>query len=292
MKYCEIWGKMIMYKITIVPEFFDAFMDLSKDIQNKISDFFSEFPENPRNPGYHYEKLNGNVQGEVLHSARINKDCRIILYEDSKNQTFYVLDVDHHDSVYDDISRKSKIKNNSGNINIESDAELLVKFKNFKKSLGLKPLLESISALDLKNLGVPEKLIPFVKSIASTKNLEQLEGLVSENVLINLVMLAEGESINDLKSRENRIRKGLIFLINEKVLAPALKCSTLSQDIKESVQNTYNRIISKKTADGILDFFDDALNARRGKQIMDELHKNGLKAFEDIYEEVKEIAAQ
>ncbi|MCM1236456.1 MAG: hypothetical protein NC489_40775 [Ruminococcus flavefaciens] len=281
-----------MYKITVVPEFFDAFRNLPKDIQKKISDFFSEFPKNPRKPGYHYEKLNGNVQGKVLHSARINDNFRIILYEDSKNQTFYILDVDCHDSVYDTFGRKSKIKNDSVNIRVESDAALLVKFKNFKKSLGLKPLLESISALDLKNLGVPESLIPFVKSISNMKNLEQLEGLVSENVLINLVMLAEGESVNDLKGRDNRIRTGLIFLINEKVLAPALKCPTLDQDIKESVQNTYNRIISKRAADGILDFFKDALDARRGKQIMDELHKNNLKAFEDIYEEVKKFAAQ
>lgn len=280
-----------MYKMSITPDFFDAFKKLPKEIQNQISDFFSEFPENPRKPGFNYEKLNGKVQGEILRSARINKECRVIIYEDVTNKTYYVLDIDHHDEAYESAERKAKIKNESNSITVESDAELLIKFKNFKKSLGLKPLLESVSAIELKNLGVPQKHISFVKSLTSTKNIEELEGLVPSETLLNLVLLAEGASVNELKSHDNQLKKQIMTLINEKVFHPALNCPYIEEDIKESVRNTYDRMIIKSNVDGIIDFFNDALISNRGRHIMETFHKYGLKAFEDIADDVKTIAA-
>ena len=54
-------------------------------------------------------------------------------------------------------------------------------------------------------------------------------------------------------------------IIQQKVLAPAIACETLDPDIKKSVVDTLDRLRKKSTAREIVDFFNDALDAKRGK---------------------------
>ncbi|GHT94625.1 hypothetical protein FACS1894141_1640 [Spirochaetia bacterium] len=77
-------------------------------------------------------------------------------------------------------------------------------------------------------------------------------------------------------------RNKLFDLLNTNVIAPALNCPGLIRDIKDSVQDTLKRLEKKNTSKEIYDFFYDALDARRGKQLYDALRENNLTAFEDI----------
>lgn len=74
----------------------------------------------------------------------------------------------------------------------------------------------------------------------------------------------------------------LLDIIKNNVLLPSLSCENLSQEIKNSVQNTMDRLEKQESAEGIILFFTDALRGNRGKEITKELEKNGLKSFETI----------
>jgi hypothetical protein len=85
---------------------------------------------------------------------------------------------------------------------------------------------------------------------------------------------------NEKDDHEKRNR--LFALVNTKIITPALNCPGLIQDIKDSVKDTLKRLEKKNTAKEIYDFFYDALDARRGKQLYDTFRENNLTAFEDI----------
>lgn len=74
----------------------------------------------------------------------------------------------------------------------------------------------------------------------------------------------------------------LLNIIKNNVLLPALSSKNLSQEIKNSVQNTMDRLENQQSAEGIILFFTDALRGNRGKDIAKELEKNGLQSFETI----------
>jgi hypothetical protein len=78
-------------------------------------------------------------------------------------------------------------------------------------------------------------------------------------------------------------KKDIIEIIEKNVLDPPLEIVELNDDIKESLRNTKERIRRKNLAKDVYDFYDDALNAKRGKEIAKELKKfNGLITLEDI----------
>jgi len=92
-----------------------------------------------------------------------------------------------------------------------------------------------------------------------------------------------GTLLHDLHFQE---KQKLLLLIEKKVISPALNCTTLDRKTKSKVKNTEYRLEIQETAEGIIDFFEDALRATGGKKIRDTLHKNNLTAFEDISDEI------
>ncbi len=71
-------------------------------------------------------------------------------------------------------------------------------------------------------------------------------------------------------------------IIKQEVLNPAIESVRLNEDIKKSVRDTLNRLSSKSSAREIHEFFKDALCAKKGKEVYNELKACGLKGFEDI----------
>ncbi|MDR0684041.1 MAG: hypothetical protein LBF83_02800, partial [Spirochaetaceae bacterium] len=81
----------------------------------------------------------------------------------------------------------------------------------------------------------------------------------------------------------------LLELITKNVFIPAINCTELDEDIKESVKDTQKRLASKATSKEVYDFFYDALTARRGKQVYSTLKEARLLSFEDITDEFLNI---
>lgn len=95
------------------------------------------------------------------------------------------------------------------------------------------------------------------------------------------------KSLNEyaMELHQNEKNK-LLDIIKEKVLIPAMKCETLPQEIKKSVQNTLDRLEIQDSAEGIIAFFSDALNSIQGKEIGRTLEDYKLLSFEAIKNEI------
>lgn len=91
-----------------------------------------------------------------------------------------------------------------------------------------------------------------------------------------------------LDELHNNEKQRLLTMITSKVINPALACPNLDSEIKERIKGTQDRLEVQNTASGIISFFEDALRARGGKQIKEQLHHHSLIAFEDIADEVFE----
>jgi hypothetical protein len=92
-----------------------------------------------------------------------------------------------------------------------------------------------------------------------------------------------------LQEEDSKRMIALYELIDVKVWSPALESNILKPDIKISLRDTQNRLKKKTTSKEIYDFFYDALDARRGKEVYSNLKKAGLLAFEDIQDEFYSI---
>lgn len=82
-------------------------------------------------------------------------------------------------------------------------------------------------------------------------------------------------------------KQRILKIIDDAVIAPALRCTELPSKIRQSVENTQKRLELQNTAAGIIAFFTDALHSNTGKSICETFHAHKLKAFEDIEDDVR-----
>lgn len=272
--------------VIICSDFFDSFCKLPSKVQNKVRCFFENLLENNFSNGLNYEKLNFKAVDKQLYSARIDEDYRVIIHEDKVEKKLYILWVDHHDEAYDWASSKRNINLSSSDIQVLNTDDYLKKGLHTQKDSNL---FSRISNKRLEQLGVKKSEIELVRSIPDMKALELYKDVLEPDVYSNLEWIANDFHVHDIITYNNYKRDELFDLINEKVLMPAINCDSLNDDIKESVKNTFERLKKKETVKGIFDFFEDALAARRGKQIYEEFKKHKLTAFEDILSEVRKI---
>ena len=125
---------------------------------------------------------------------------------------------------------------------------------------------------------------------------KQLSYLLDFATLIN----AYESIIVDLKSdlskytqekdtNDERKREKLLNTIITDVLFPAMTCSTLAADTKESILRTMIIIQNAKTADEIYDFYSGALQSSKGQKSYISLKEQNLITFEDIRDKINAI---
>ena len=274
------------YRIIICPDFFDSFCKLPAIVQKKVRRFFNNFLENYFSNGLNYEKLKYKAGDKQLYSARINEEYRVIIHEDKKEKKFYILWVDHHDEAYVWASRKKGLNLSTADIQVINRDDYLKKGLRTKKDTNL---FSRISNQNLKQFGIKDSEIEIIRSIPDMKTLESYKNIFDADVYENLEWIANDFHVNDIIAFNTSKRDELLDFIKEKVLLPAINCQELNEDIKASVEDTLKRLERKETVKEIFDFFEDALNARRGKAIYVEFKKLNLTSFEDIFSDVKKI---
>ena len=113
----------------------------------------------------------------------------------------------------------------------------------------------------------------------------------SDKKLLNKFAHWLGTDLEDaLVKMHEKEKERILKVIADKVLIPALNCENLDKETKESVQRTYDRLKQKTRARDIIDFFDNALEGKHGKNVHDGLMNAGLKyGFEEINELVHSV---
>jgi len=109
-----------------------------------------------------------------------------------------------------------------------------------------------------------------------------------ENIIVglknDLSKYTKEKDTNDERKREK-----LLNTIITDVLFPAMTCSTLSTDTKESILRTMIAIQNMKTADEIYDFYSGALQSSKGQKSYNSLKEQNLTTFEDIRDKINAI---
>ncbi|MDR0380714.1 MAG: UvrD-helicase domain-containing protein [Oscillospiraceae bacterium] len=180
--------------VAISSDFFTAFAALPRKIQGKVTDFVNKFRNNPIAPGINYEKINAAIDDKIC-SVRIDDTYRGIVARQEETGVYLILWVDHHDEAYKWAARKKCVVNKlTGNIQIfDVMVETTV-------SSTEEPNLFSMAGNDsLIELGVPEELVPFVKSFRNTVEFYQAKHSLPADAYEALEYLASGFSLDEVK---------------------------------------------------------------------------------------------
>lgn len=189
-------------KIAISDEFFTAFAALPKQVQGKVSEFVKKFRNNPASPGINYEKLNG-CQDKKIWSVRIDNSYRGIVVRQEKTGVFLLLWVDHHDEAYKwAMNKKCEVNRMTGAIQVYDMVVVPQIIPETQKIM----LFSAFSDKDLQELGLPERMIPFARSIRDRQEFISKKSVFPADTFENLSWLAEGFPLDEVKElvKQNR----------------------------------------------------------------------------------------
>ena len=125
---------------------------------------------------------------------------------------------------------------------------------------------------------------------------KQLSYLLKFAVLINAYEYIIIDLKNDLEKYEKEKdtndelkREKLLGTIITEVSFPAMTCTNLPFETKESILRTMTIIQNMKTADEIYDFYTGALHSSKGYKVYKSCKEQNLTTFEDIRDKINNI---
>ncbi|MBF0227363.1 MAG: ATP-dependent helicase [Desulfobacterales bacterium] len=184
-------------KVAISSEFMSAFATIPKKIQAKVLEFINKFKNNPSAPSINYEKIDG-LKDTTLRSIRIDQAYRGIIKKPDTGNVYMLLWVDIHDKAYEWAKNKKCIINpETGsiqvyNVNVE-DKQIEDVENELKESL-----FASIHDRHLLKLGVPEELIPLVRSISTEEQLDNVLAKLPAEANEALIGFVAGYSLDEV----------------------------------------------------------------------------------------------
>lgn len=192
---------VIDIKVAISSEFMNAFAAIPKKMKGKVLEFITKFRNNPTASSINYEK-NVQFKDPTLRSVRIDLTYRGIVKKPDTGNVYMLLWVDHHDKAYAWAkNKKCTINPETGSLQvydvdesqIEGAQEDASAIKNYEKCLFL-----SIHDRYLVKLGVPEDLLPLVRSICTEDQLDLAAAQLPEEAHEALIALAAGYTLDEV----------------------------------------------------------------------------------------------
>jgi superfamily I DNA/RNA helicase len=189
-------------KILVYDKFFDSFIKLPVSIQKKVMDFQKKFRENSESSAIHLEPII-SFKDQTLRTARIDQKYRAILKVPEKGDAYLLLWVDNHDEAMAWAENKVfQWNQNTQTYQVFVAPEVYhstsTKVDHEEKSESDNLLLNSYSDKQLISIGVPEILIPSVRTIADIADLEKMEQFLPSDVFENLFYLMDGADIDSI----------------------------------------------------------------------------------------------
>jgi superfamily I DNA/RNA helicase/mRNA-degrading endonuclease RelE of RelBE toxin-antitoxin system len=195
-------------KVAISDRFLEAFSEIPKNKQKKVRRFMTKFRQDPTLPGINYEKIEG-AKDPKLRSVRIDQAYRGVVLKPDQGNVYMLLWVDHHDDAYQWArNRLVQIHPETGSLQV-----LPMEEGEVPRSNGHEEVEEDADDLfaehrdrELVQLGVPEVLMPLVRSIRTEEQLDDLQPYLPEEAYEALFLLTAGytrrEVDNELAYRD------------------------------------------------------------------------------------------
>lgn len=190
------------FRVAIFDDFFEAFGKLPKAQQKKVREFLRKFRANPTDKSINYEKIHTFVD-QNLRTVRIGDDYRAIVLRPEAGNVYGLLWVDHHDEAMAWAAHKRcTINPEIGAIQIYDliEAEAVVPVAAAAPHVYQPPpLFSRLASTDLVGVGVPEELLPVVRSLRTREELDAAVHQLPPLAYEGLVFLADGESLADVR---------------------------------------------------------------------------------------------
>lgn len=191
--------------VAISADFLNAFSAVPKGKQAKVVDFVTKFMADPTRPGINYEPLK-TARDNKLRSVRIDEAYRGIVLKPDSGNVFVLLYVDHHDKAYAWAENKMcSIHPEVGSIQIFD----VVKSSSEGQQEPCtdppeKRLFDDLRDKDIRRLGVPDELLPLVRSFRDENDLEVAVQHLPQEAYEALSYAAWGYDIQEIMNAMER----------------------------------------------------------------------------------------
>lgn len=185
-------------RLFLSDSFFDKFVELPRNAQSRVRDFQKKFRDNSQSSAIHLEPIT-QFKDSSLRTARVDQDYRAILGSLGQDN-FMLLWVDKHDDAYRWAQNKKFVWNEHTQtcqivpIAVETPEDTVVS----QQPSGEQSMLAKIEDEKLLMIGVPEELLPLVKSIKDLDDLDKHEDSLPQDAYENLFSLFDGVDIEDI----------------------------------------------------------------------------------------------
>lgn len=187
-------------KLFIYDKFWDAFLNINKGTQSKITEFISKFRTNSKSSALNLESIN-TFKDQSLRTARVDQKYRAILKEVTPGELYLLVWVDNHDEAMDWAKNKVIDWNEQTQAYQVFSLDDTVSAESSVASTSENALfMGRYTQDDLVAIGVPEVLLPSVFKVDDISELEKLEEYLPVDAFENLFYLLDGASIESLKT--------------------------------------------------------------------------------------------
>jgi superfamily I DNA/RNA helicase/mRNA-degrading endonuclease RelE of RelBE toxin-antitoxin system len=185
-------------KVAISSEFFTSVLKLPKSQQEKAVKFMEQFRQNPTSSAINYEKIL-NARDKNLRSVRIDLAYRAIVLAPEKGDVYILLWADNHDDAYEWACNKIlKINPENGVLQV-LDAKYIDEASLLQND-ATSSLFDKIKGKHLIRLGVPEELLPLLRTIKIPSDIENIRDKIPEEAYEALALIADGFSFEEVLS--------------------------------------------------------------------------------------------
>jgi len=185
--------------VALGSDFLTAYSRIPRKQQGKVREFIRKFKLNPTSGGINYERIHGSHDNH-LWSVRIDRAYRGIVHRPEGGKTFILLWVDNHDNAYDWARQKRvEIHPETGSLQVLDLEASDVETEDTGDDDKLR-LFRKLKDRHLLQLGVPELLIPGVRTLVSEEELEDMASVLPDEAFECLQMFNEGIELDEILS--------------------------------------------------------------------------------------------
>ncbi|MGM9999416.1 MAG: 3'-5' exonuclease [Candidatus Bruticola sp.] len=194
--------------VAVYDNFMYAFAKLPSAIQRKVTDFLIKFRMDPSLPGLNYEKISEGP-GYLICSVRIDDCYRGIVLRQKETGTYLLLWVDKHDEAYRWARRRHiSVSPADGALQVYVCPEQIL--QPVQPHLDVKPLFDDLSDGQLKELGVPDDLLEYTRSLICETDFRRAQEVISVDVYEKLAFLVEGIPLREVLDYSRKLKESAL----------------------------------------------------------------------------------
>lgn len=184
--------------VAISSECFSALHALPRSVYNKVQSFITKFQQNPTASGLNYEKIQA-FKDPKLRSVRIDQTYRGIVLKPDRGDVYLLVWVDHHDKAYRWAENKVyDIHPETGGLQVYSVMEGELPQATHVVPEARDDLFAAWRDRELTRLGIPEPLLPFVRSFKTMAQFEAAQEYLPAEAFEALYFLASGYDYEEI----------------------------------------------------------------------------------------------